>query len=162
MTALSHLGGMPESSVFVALFFVAYTFFISFFIERKSKILLFLWLIGSFLLSLILSAILILPTAEYIREAVSTHHPGISQLMSVPYKNVFFLIFPKLLGSLWGAMEYQPHLKFSFFHWNYVGTFASLFLGASFFLVLFRFKKLKAEPYLKYFIFFLVFLFVLL
>jgi hypothetical protein len=162
VTAFSHLGGMPESSVFVALFFGLYVFFLSFFVGEKHKIKIFLWFIGSFVFSLALSAILIIPGAEYIGQSLSIHHPGIPQLMSVPYKNIFYLAFPKLLGSLWGSMDYQPYLKFSFFNWNYIGTFAALFLLTSPFLVLFHFRKLKTEPYFKYFVFFLIFLFFLL
>jgi hypothetical protein len=161
-TALSHLGGMPESSVFVALFFVTYSFFISFFIEEKKKILLFLWFMGSFLLSFLLSAILILPGAEYLRNALTPHLLGMPQPFYTSFKNVLFWPLPRLLGSTLGSAAYQAKLNFGIFNLNYIGTFSSLFLSASPFLILFRLKHLKSERYFKYYIFFIVFLLVLL
>ncbi|HSX57858.1 MAG TPA: YfhO family protein [Candidatus Saccharimonadales bacterium] len=158
VTALSHLGGMPESSVFVALFYVAFSLFLVLFIEKTKKLPLLFLLTGSFLLSFLLASILIVPGAEYLKYGFSYHQPGQSQPHSIPPQHLVFLAFPKIFGSLWGSLAYQPLLSFPIYNLEYIGSFTTfIFLNSIAFLFLY-FNKLKSDKNFKYLAFFIVFL----
>lgn len=159
-TSLSHLGASPESSVFVALFFIFYSTFIALLIEPKRKFKLLFWYSLSFLLSISLTALLILPGYEFIVHSRNVHTPDMSQLYSASFINTIFFVYPLALGLLHNPIYNQVT---SWLTPNYIGSFFSFFLIFPFFLILDIKSKLRSFEnwqYYLFFIFFLIFLFI--
>lgn len=164
VTAFSHLGGMPESSVFIALFFIVYTSFLSFFITpNKDRLKLFTLFFISFIFSFLIASILIIPGYEYITQGSSYHHPGIQQATSVDIRNIIFWPFPRLFAALReSSIKLQSNIKFGIWNLEYVGVLAFFFLVSSVFLIVFQWNKLRKLPFYKYYLFFFLFLLILL
>ena len=164
ITALSHLGGMPESSIFIALFFGVYVTYLSLIVAKRPERFKFItYFYLSLIFSLLIASILIIPGYEYIVNGSSYHHPGMPQAMYVDYRNLVFWSFPRLFGMLWESFsKFQSLLKFGISNIEYIGAVTFYFLLSSFLIIIIKWKKLKNFYLNKYYLFFIFFLLVLL
>lgn len=164
ITALSHLGGMPEASLFIALFFGVYATFLSLVVAKRSerlKHITFFYL--SLIFSFLMASVLIIPGYEYINQGSSYHHPGILQATSVDYRNIIFWPFPRLFGLInESSSKFQSYVGFGIWPLEYIGAAAFFLIFSSIFLILFQWKELQKFPLKKYFLFFFFFLLILL
>ena len=159
VTAISHLGANPESSVFVALFYALYAGFLVVFVHRERLFNLLILFSSAFILSFAPAAILIIPGMEFIAHSSSLHETNILQLYSAPFFNTVFFIYPYVLGLL----RNQAYSEVT--TWmtpNYIGSFFSFFLILSIFLILELKTKIKQFLNWKYYLFFISFLLLLL
>ncbi|MCL5783755.1 MAG: YfhO family protein [Patescibacteria group bacterium] len=164
VTALSNLGGMPEASIFIVFFFVSYTTFLSLVATNKELRRKTLLSFGAvFVLSILLSGILIIPGFEYILQGTSYHQPGMSQAASVDFRNIIFWPFPRLFGELYRSYSNTQHfLTFGIWNMEYTGSFSFFLLISSLFLITLKRKTIKALPYYKQYLFFFFFLVIIL
>ena len=140
LVALSILAGMPESTFLVLGFYSIFCLYLAFCDKGEERLRIIKLFLLSTILGVAMSAILLLPGFEYVKNAESSRVIGLVNIYSVEAKNIIYWLFPRLAGPYYNILSRSTVLGVQ--NINYFGVLGSILVIAGLFTDGFVFIKI--------------------